>query len=261
MYGILWNGQSAMNANQTRLDAISNNIANMSTTGYKRVDVDFKDSLKESVDRRGYPTTEEGGYTGTGVIASGLSKQFYQGVLIDTGMTTDLGLEGRSMFKVINSDGQEMYTRAGSFMVDVNGDMVDSMGNMVEIEYTDEYLDLKRQGKASLRGGDFIVDKNGEITLKTTDGHKMIGKIPLYAAEGSDPYVSVGQNMFLPKEGVQMNRTADTQIHQGLLEGSNVDVGQEFSDMIMTQRAFQLGSKSITTADEMWGMVNNLRSK
>lgn len=261
MYRILWNGQSAMNANQTRLDAISNNIANMATAGYKKVDVDFKDTLKESVDRKGYPTNIEGGYVGTGVRASSLSKQFYQGVLLDTGMTTDFGLDGRSMFKVINSDGQELYTRNGSFMVDVNGDIVDSMGNMLEIEYTNEYLDMKRNGEASLKGGNFTVDKNGDINLKVGDNFKTIGKIPLYAAEGSDPYVSVGESMFLPKPEAQMKRTVDTQIHQGLLEGSNVDVGQEFSDMIMTQRAFQLGSKSIQTADEMWGMVNNMRSK
>ncbi|MGL4655916.1 MAG: flagellar hook-basal body complex protein [Sarcina sp.] len=261
MYRILWNGQSAMNANQTKLDAISNNIVNVATPGYKKVDVEFKDSLKESLDRKGYPTNVNGGYTGTGVRAAALTKQFYQGSLLDTGLKTDFGLDGRSMFKVINSDGQELYTRNGSFMVDVNGDIVDSMGNMLEIEYEPEYLNLKRQGKASLKGGNFIVDKNGDIGLKIGEEFKVIGKIPLYAAEGSDPYISVGESMFLPKPDAQMQRTKDTQIHQGLLEGSNVDIGQEFSDMIMTQRAFQLGSKSIQTADEMWGMVNNMRSK
>lgn len=261
MYRILWNGQSAMNANQVKLDAISNNIANMATIGYKRVDVDFKDSLKESLERRGYPTTENGGYTGTGVLAGELSKDFYQGVLMDTTLSTDFALEGRGMFKVINSAGQEVYTRAGSFMVDVSGNIVDAAGNMLEIDYTDEYLQNKAAGNMSLKGGNFIVSANGAISIKTDEQFVEIGKIPTYAADGSDPYVSVGGSKFLPKQGVQMFRVDDTAIHQGYLEASNVDVGKEFADMIMTQRAFQLGSKSIQTADEMWGMVNNMRSK
>lgn len=261
MYRILWNGQSAMNANQKRLDAISNNIANMTTTGYKRVDVDFKDSLKESLDRKGYPITENGGYTGTGVVANTLSKQFYQGALMDTGITTDFALEGRGMFKLIDSTGQEVYTKAGSFMVDVNGNIVDSAGNMLEIEYTRDYLDKKASGELSLKGGNFKVAKDGTISIKADDKFMDIGKIPLYAAEGSDPYISVGANKLLPKQGARMNRVNDTAMHQGFLEASNVNVGEEFSDMIMTQRAFQLGSKSIQTADEMWGMVNNMRSR
>lgn len=261
MNTILWNGQSAMNANQLRLDAISNNIANVSTAGYKRVQVDFKDAFKESLERKGYPTTGQGAYVGMGVVDSGLVKEHYQGVLLDTGLSTDLGLDGRGLFKVVNAKGDERFTRSGSFMVDVNGDIVDGMGNMLVIEYTDEYLERKARGELNLKGGEFTVDKYGSISLKDGDKFINIGKIPLYAAEGSDPYLSVGSNMFVPKQGAVINQVNDTFIHQGLLEGSNVDMAEEFSEMILTQRAFQLGSKSITTADEMWGMVNNMRSK
>ena len=261
MNRILWNGQSAMNANQIRLDAISNNIANMATTGYKRVDINFNEAMSENLDRRGMPKTERAAHIGTGVIAGGTSKEFYQGVLMETGLATDLALEGRSMFKVVGSNGQELYTRAGSFTLNLEGDIVDSAGNMLEVEYTDEYLDLKRNGSLSLQKGNFQITQDGEIQLLNDKKTINVGKIPLYSAEGTDPYISVGSNMFVPKAGAVMMETRDTIMHQGLLEASNVDIGQEFSDMIMTQRAFQLGSKSITTADEMWGMVNNLRSK
>ena len=261
MNGILWNGQSAMNANQIRLDAISNNIANMATVGYKRVDVSFKDSFKESLERAGTPVTENGGYTGTGVIAGGLSKEFYQGVLMETGLSTDIGLEGRGMFKVISTGGQVAYTKAGSFMVDVNGEIVNSEGDFLEVDYNQEFLNMKENGEISLRGGSFTVAKDGIITVKNGEEFMEVGKIPLYAAEGSDPYISIGANKFLPREGSVMDVVDDTVMHQGLLEASNVDIGTEFSEMIVTQRAFQLGSKSIQTADEMWGMVNNLRGR
>lgn len=261
MYRILWNGQSAMNANQIRLDAISNNIANMSTTGYKRVDVNFKESLKESLERRGYPSEGKDAFTGTGVIAGPLQKEHYQGVLLRTDITTDFALDGAGMFKIIDSNGSEFYTRDGSFMTDVNGDIVDSAGNKLEVEYTQEYLNLKNSGEVSLKGGKFLVDKEGNIDIKHKEGFVRVGKIPLYETTGSDSYVSVGANRFLPADGAVMRRSSGTSIYQGALEASNVDVGQEFSDMILTQRAFQLGSKSITTADEMWSMVNNMRSK
>lgn len=261
MYRILWNGQSAMNANQVRLDAISNNIANMNTTGYKRVDVNFKDSYKESLERKGYPSEGKDAYTGTGVLAGDLQKEHYQGALLRTDITTDFALDGVGMFKIIDSNGNEFYTRDGSFMTDVNGDIVDSAGNKLEIEYTQEYLNLKNRGELSLKGGQFLVDKEGNIEIKHKDKFVKVGKIPLYETTGSDSYISVGQNRFLPAEGATMTRSNNTAIYQGALEGSNVDIGQEFSEMILTQRAFQLGSKSITTADEMWGMVNNLRSK
>lgn len=261
MHRILWNGQSAMNANQIKLDIISNNIANMSTNGYKRVEVNFKDSLKESLEGRGYPSTNKGSFTGTGVIAGETSREHYQGALLETGISTDLGIDGLGMFKVTDAYGKEFYTRDGSFIIDINGDIVDSNGNKLDIEYTQEYLNLKNQGFDTLDSKNFIVDSEGKIFRKYDGRLINVGKVPLYSANGSDPYISVGKNLFIPKENVQINKINDTSIYQGKLEASNVDIGQEFSDMIITQRAFQLGSKSITTADEMWSMVNNMRSK
>ena len=109
MHRILWNGQSAMNANQIKLDIISNNIANMNTNGYKRVEVNFKESLKESLEGRGYPSANKGAFTGTGVIADRSSREHYQGALLETGVPTDFGIDGLGMFKVIDAYGREFY--------------------------------------------------------------------------------------------------------------------------------------------------------
>ena len=85
--------------------------------------------------------------------------------------------------------------------------------------------------------------------------------ILVYSAIGDRAFISVGENLFTPAPGVEVQRVNDFDIYQGVLEGSNVDIATEFSDMILTQRAFQLSSRGITTADEMWGMINNMRSR
>lgn len=254
MYRILWNGQSAMNANQNRLDIISNNIANMSTNGYKKIDVSFKDLMTESLERKGYPTNNKGAFTGTGIKSTEIGRDKSQSILLSTGMSTDFGLDGEGMFKVVDGNGDIFYTRDGSFQVDVNGNIVNSRGNKLFVEY-----------KAGFEGTKFdprnmSVDQQGNIFMRGNDGKTIeIARIPLYSAVGDEAFSAAGTNLFKAAEGVNVYEVFDTSIYQGTVEGSNVDVGEEFADMIMTQRAFQLGSKSVNIADEMWGMVNDLR--
>ncbi|MGL5615366.1 MAG: flagellar hook-basal body complex protein [Sarcina sp.] len=252
MYRILWNGQSAMNANQNRLDIISNNIANMSTNGYKRLDVSFKDLMSETLEKKGYPTNDKGAFTGTGVKSTEAARDQSQSVLLATGTTTDFGIDGEGLFKVIGENGETFYTRDGSFTVDVNGDIVNSNGDRLAVELKPGYENHKFNAR------NLFIDKNGNISVKNEEGKfNEIGRIPLYSAIGDDSFTSVGRNMF--KANVPVFEVKNSNIYQGTVEGSNVDIGEEFSDMIMTQRAFQLGSKSINIADEMWGMVNDIK--
>ena len=257
MMRILWNSKSAMNANQEKLDTISNNLANVNTTGYKKVETGFKDLLSESFDRLGYPVYDKESYTGTGVKTAEWTRNNLQGNLLQTNLPTDIAIDGRGYFRVTTEDGSYAYTRDGEFRVDATGTLVTTEGYKLSINYENGYS----AGNPALKGENINIDKDGNLYLKNGDTYNKIGTIPLYNAVGDNAFISAGENLYVPAEGVQINEETDGDLYQGYLEGSNVDMAQEFSDMIITQRAFQLASKGITTADEMWGMVNNMRSR
>ena len=255
MLRTLWTSKSGMNAQQNKLDTISNNIANSSTTGYKRVDVGFKDLLSESLNRKGYPINNTNAIMGTGVKTTEVYRESTQGYLLDTSVSTNLAIDGEGYFRVVREDGSYAYTRDGSFRIDGEGKLVDSKGNNVYIEYTNGYT----EETVSFLTANLLVDTAGGVYTKQGETFIKVGNIPLYTAIGDDAFLSIAENLYVPAEGVQVNRTTNADIYQGFLEGSNVDIATEFTDMIVTQRAFQLSSKGIQTADEMWGMINSLR--
>lgn len=255
MFRILWNGKSAMNANQEKLDAISNNLANSGTAGYKKVDVQFKDLLTETLDRQGYPNSDKGAYTGTGVRTTGWVRDYKQGPLTETGISTDFAIDGEGFFKIKTNDGQDAYVRAGNFEVDVNGDLVDASGNKLQLEFMDGYS----ENNVKFNKNSFAVNTNGEVFVNSNGKNVKVAELPIYNAVGSTGFISKGENLYVPSDGATVYRQTDVSVRQGFLENANIDMAQEFTDMITTQRAFQLGSKAITTADEMWSMVNQLR--
>lgn len=256
MLRALWTSKSGLNANQEKLDMISNNIANVNTTGYKKVDVEFKDLLSESLDKLGTPLNDKNSIMGTGVRTGQLYRVNSQGSLMQTTKTTDIAIDGQGYFRVIKSDGSSLYTRDGDFSVDSSGKIVDNVGNKLHIEYENGFSEQN----TTFTSDNFLVNNSGEIFIKENSNTVKVGEIPTYTAVGEDAFISVGNNLYQPQANVQVFRTRDNQLSQGFLEGSNVDISEEFSDMILTQRAFQLSSKGISTADEMWGMINNLRS-
>ncbi|MGL4874734.1 MAG: flagellar hook-basal body complex protein [Clostridium sp.] len=255
MIRTLYTSKSGMNANQNRLDVISNNLANSGTMGYKRVDVGFKDLLSESLDRQGYPLKDKNANIGTGVKTTEYFRDNGQGNLRETLRSTDLSIDGEGYFKVIGPDGSVAYTRDGAFSVDGRGRLVDGRGNKLEISYRND----KNENNVSFTKDNFLIDKDGAIFIKNKDKFEDVGKVNVYTAVGDKAFTSIGENLFLPVDGTNVELSKDYGIYQGLLEGSNVDIGQEFTDLIVTQRAFQLSSKSLTTADEMWGMINDIR--
>ncbi|MBS5937388.1 flagellar hook-basal body complex protein [Clostridium sp.] len=255
MLRTLWTAKTGMNANQDKLDAISNNLANSSTLGYKKLEVGFKDLLSESLDALGNPLNNKDSIIGTGTKTSEWYRDNSQGMLQETLLSTDLSIDGVGYFKIITEDGNELYTRDGAFAIDANGRLVDNRGYKVEINYLNGFS----ENNVTFNKNNFMVDKKGQIFLKNGDTFNHVGEIPLYTAVGDRAFVSVGENLYSPAPSVQVNRSNDFEMLQGMLEGSNVDMATEFADMILTQRAFQLSSRGITTADEMWGMVNNMR--
>jgi flagellar basal-body rod protein FlgG len=169
-----------------------------------------------------------------------------------------LAIDGKGYFAVTTADGTLAYTRNGSFNTDVTGDIVDKNGNRLNITYNPGTTAEDRL----FTQDNFIVDPDGNISKKLPNGNfKEVGKIELYNFVGQDSLRSVGENLYVPKPGTQMYQSKDYNIKQDFLEGSNVDVSSEMTDMIITQRAFELSSRGLKTADEMWGITNNLRSK
>lgn len=259
MLRTLWTSKMGMNAQQQKLDAISNNISNSSTNGYKKVNVGFKDLLSESLDRKGYPINDRTSIMGTGVRTATWNRNNTQGNLLATEKSTDLAIDGPgNYFRLTASDGSKVYSRDGSFRIDSTGTLVDSSSNKLDIQYepgrNSENTQFKQEG--------MMCDSQGNLFIKEGDVFNKVGKINLYTAVGDGAFQSAGENLFLPSPGVTVEvvnpNTVD--IIQGFLEGSNVNIAEEMTDMIVTQRAFQLSSKSLETADEMWGMINNMRS-
>lgn len=255
MLKTLWTSKSGMNAAQEKLDAISNNIANVNTTGYKKIDVDFKDLLSESLNSAGTPINNTDSVVGSGVRAGEWYRDASQGSLMQTYKATDMAIDGNGYFRVILSDGQSVYTRNGSFLVDSAGQLVDSNGNKLDLDYLDGYS----ENNVKFTSSNFVMDNSGNVYIKEKDSLTKVAQIPVYQSIGDNALSSIGNSYFQPNEGAQMYRTLDASFYQGFLETSNVDIAEEFSEMILTQRAFQLSSKGITVADEMWGMVNSLR--
>ncbi|QAT39971.1 flagellar hook-basal body complex protein [Clostridium sp. JN-9] len=266
MLRIFYNSRSAMMAQQDKLDSISNNIANVNTDGYKREDVSFKDLVYETLDRKGYPITNKPAeqkqtINGTGVRTGQWIRDTKQGNLNSTGLNTDFAIVGPGYFSVTTINGGTAYERNGSFDIDASGTLVDKQGNRIN-------LNLTPAGRAQLNnaGGfskdNFNVNADGVIYLKGKNSTTVpIGKIDIYNAVGDNAFISVGDNLYTSAPGVQTFVQGDTKVKQGYLEGSNVDIAKEMTDMIVTQRAFELGSRGLKTADDMWGLVNSIRGR
>lgn len=255
MLTTLWSSRSGLNANQEKLNVISNNMVNANTTGYKKIEVGFRDLLKSSLNELGNPLNDKTATVGSGVRTGNYTTNNTQGSLLTTNQSTDLAIDGEGYFRVFSGDGTSYYTRDGEFKIDSAGRLVNNSGYILDVQYTNGFS----AQNTGLTSSNFTVNKGGEIFITENGQYTKVGDIALYTAVGNDALVSVGDNLYKELNGVQVYRTLNGDICQGYLEGSNVDLSEEMTELIVTQRAFQLSSKGITTADEMWGMINNLR--
>ncbi|MCH3964203.1 MAG: flagellar basal body rod protein FlgG [Clostridium sp.] len=256
MLRAIWNSTSAMNAQQEKLNSISNNLANVNTTGYKSENVNFQDLMYETLDRRGYPVNQNSDtklISGDGSKTSQWIRNTQEGSLVETGKKTDLAIDGQGFFRVTLANGQAAYERAGDFIVDSAGTLVDQSGNRVNMV-------LENGARAGeLTKDNFLVDKEGYVYIQNGDQDVLYGKINVYNVVGDDSMISIGNNLYSPKPGARIYQNNDVSIQQGFLEQSNVDVGKEMSEMILSQRAFELSAKALSTSDEMWGLINSMK--
>lgn len=255
MFNVFATAKSGMNAYQEKLDYLSNDLVNSTTTGYKSTDIGFKDLLTETLDRKGTPVNDKTAVNGTGVRLGMNYVKDKQGNLITTGNNTDLAIDGKGYFAAYQSDGSIAYTRDGSFKIDAQGDLVDSSGNRVVINYEPGFA----QRNPELKSEDLSIDQEGGISMMIDNQSVKIGTIPVFTAIGDKSFIQIGNNYYTPSDDAEVTLSTDYDVRQGFLESSNVDSGETFTEVILSQRAFQLSSKAMTVADDLWGMINGMR--
>lgn len=253
MYTMFYTSKTALSANQSKLDVISNNIANNDSNGYKKINMEYSDLVDEVLNRPSYPTNSKDISTGTGAKASAPMRNYEQGALAPTGSKSDLAIDGEGFFRVIRKDGTYAYTRDGGFNVDALGKIVDANGNILDVQFDAGY----NYNNTNIDNTNLTVARNGDLSVD----NKKIGKINLYQPIGTQNFISEGDSLFVSTDAAQIKQVDKVDIVQGYRERSNVSLQDEFVDLIATQRAFQMNSKGIKTADEMWQIANNLRAK
>jgi flagellar basal-body rod protein FlgG len=256
----MFSAATGMGAQQLRLDVIANNLANVNTTGFKKSRGDFEDLVYQTVrqaggDLPGGGQMPLGQQVGLGVRPVGISKIFSQGEYVNTENEMDLAIEGKGFFKVM-SNGIEYYTRAGNFQVDKDGFITTPNGDRLQPEFT-----VPPQAMS------FSVDTSGTITVFGPDNAQLAtGKLSLYTFANQGGLSSVGRNLFLPTQASgdptegQPGVDGVGTIAQGFIEVSNVNVVEEMVNMIIAQRAYELNSKAIQTADNMMERAYQLKS-
>lgn len=252
---------TGMVAQQTNLDVISNNLANVNTTGYKAALAQFQDLIYQTHTLANVPTSGAAAspvttQVGLGARFSATSTNFMEGSLLSTGNPLDMAISGNGFFKVQMPDGNDAYTRDGSFKVDSANILVTSDGYALQPPIT------LPQGASAV-----TIDTQGNVSATNAQGEVVPVTPPIQLTTFPNPGALQrnGQNLFLattaagsPQDGQAGQNGAGT-IVSGYQEGSNVQVVTEMVNMISAQRAYEINSKAIQTSDEMLQTVNGLK--
>lgn len=256
----LWIARTGLDAQQLQIDNIANNLANVSTNGFKRSRAIFEDLIYQTLRQPGAQSSQQttiptGLQLGTGVRPVATEKIYTQGNLQRTDNAFDLAIAGQGFFQVLLPDGTTGYTRDGSFHKDSQGNLVTSSGYPLEpnIVVPDDALSM-------------TVGKDGTVTVTQpgTAAATQIGQIQLASFVNPSGLQAVGENILL-ETAASGTPTPNTpglngvgQINQSFVETSNVNVAEELIQMIQTQRAYELNSKVISTSDQMLGRLAQL---
>ena len=253
MINSLWISKTGMEAQQMQLDVISNNLANVSTTGFKRANAVFEDLIYQNLRQVGSNSSEQsqlptGLHLGLGVRTVATSRAFSQGSLQQTGNNLDIAIQGNGFFQITMPDGTTNYTRDGSFQVDNQGRLVTSTG-----------LPVANGVPVPANARSLAISADGTVTamIPGNSSPQAVGTIALASFINTAGLEPRGQNLFAesaasgqPNSGVPGANGLGT-LSQGFLETSNVNVVQELITMIQTQRAYEMNSKAIQTSDQM----------
>ncbi|APV51390.1 flagellar basal-body rod protein FlgG [Betaproteobacteria bacterium GR16-43] len=249
----LWIAKTGLDAQQTQLDVISNNLANVSTNGFKRSRAVFEDLLYQNMKTPGSPTSSQtnsptGLQVGTGVRPVAAARIHTQGNLQQTGNPMDLAIAGQGFFQIQLPDGTTAYSRDGNFHVDQNGQMVNSNGNPLSPAITIPANALSVN-----------IGQDGTVTA-TVSGQTApatLGQVQVASFTNPAGLESRGQNLYVETvaSGSPTASAPGTNglgvLNQGYVETSNVNVVEELVSMIQTQRAYEINSKAVTVSDQM----------
>jgi flagellar basal-body rod protein FlgG len=250
---------TGMDAQQTNLEVIANNIANINTTGYKRSRAEFSDLLYQTerakgiANRPNQAVVPEGANIGLGVQTTAVRNIQIQGELSQTSNDLDVALVGRGWFQIQMPDGTTAYTRAGSFNKSDTGQMVTPDGNVLEPGIT-----------IPNNASNVVINQSGQVsaTIGTATTPTVLGQLQIANFVNEAGLQPMGSNLFTqtPASGDPVvsdpNTNGFAYMKQGYLESSNVDPVKEITDLITAQRAYEMNSKVITTADDMAQIVS-----
>lgn len=259
MITALWSAKTGLDAQQTKMSVISNNLANAATVGFKRDRAVFEDLMYQNLRQSGAQSSEEttlpsGLNVGTGVRVVATEKLVSQGDMQTTDNPLDIAIQGRGYFEILMPDGTTAYTRNGEFQVNAEGQMVNASGYQLQpgisIPENVKSLTIGMDGTVSaLLPGDATPQEIGKIQI--TDFINPTGLQPL----GGNLFAETGSSG-APQTGTPAQNGLGS-LQQGALETSNVNVVEELVNMIETQRAYEINSKAISSTDDMLSYVNN----
>jgi flagellar basal-body rod protein FlgG len=252
--------KTGMEAQQTQLDHISNNLANSATNGYKRSHAVFEDLMYQTLRQSGAASTEQttvptGLQVGLGTRAVATSRQFSQGSLQQTTNNLDVAVKGQGFFQIQMPDGTTGYTRDGAFQVDAQGQLVTNNGYTVQPGIT-----IPANAQSVTIAADGVVS----VLIPGQTLPQQVGQLQLASFVNPSGLEPRGQNLYAetassgtPNAGAPGSNGLG-QLAQGFVEGSNVNVVEELVSMIQTQRAYELNSKAIQTSDQMLQRLSQL---
>lgn len=259
----MWTAASGMKALQMKVDTISNNLANVNTTGFKSQRMEFKDLLYEKVsentfvDGEGKPVPLEIGH---GVMPVATLRSFEQGNMQNTGNEFDFAVSGDGFFVVEDNRGNEIFTRDGSFKLSVNGAetaLVTSDGFYVQ------GADGKIELGENVTKVDVDYDGNVLVTRAGEEESENVGTLRLIKFPNPAGLEAIGKNFYTQTsasgELAENENGSNGEVWQGFIETSNVSVVEEMVNLITAQRAYEINSKSVQTADKMLEVANNLK--
>ncbi len=255
----LWIAKTGLDAQQNRLSIISNNLANVNTTGFKRARAVFEDLIYQNVRQPGGQSSQEtelpsGLSLGTGVRTVATQKLYQQGNLLQTANPFDMAIEGRGFFQILLPNGNIGYTRNGEFQVSAAGQIVNSSGYRLQPD-----ISIPANSLSVTIG----VDGTVSVTQPGNAVPSQVGTIQLADFVNPGGLQSLGGNMLGetaasgPAQVASPDSLSFGSLIQGSLESSNVNIVEELVNMIETQRAYEMNSKAISTADQMLQYVNN----
>ncbi len=265
MMRALWTAASGMQAQQMNVDVISNNLANVNTTSYKKERVEFKDLLYETMDRA--RVLDDGGkpvnlQVGHGTMAVATVRDFEKGSPEETGNPLDFYIDGDAFFMIQGPSGDINYTRDGSFKISLT-----DAGKMLTT--SDGYAVLDEAGTPLIIDVDLTdlkVSQNGELSYIDEEGLSVpTGQVMgLVYFENRNGLEAVGRNLYEATQAageptLALDSTQTSLVMQNFIESSNVKTVEEMVKLIVAQRAYELNSKAIQSSDEMLGIANNLR--